>query len=237
VTTGFTITELAELSGMTARNIRAHQSRGLLPAPRLVGRVAYYDSHHVARLALIRSLQLQGYSLAAITRVIAATDSFLPVIDGVRPSREATDLPQLPSTVPLSPGPELDAVEQAVPGGLARLVELGMVVHRDDGPHAHFSVAGLGGRVIREGVPLDLFFRAGLAAAELGHELGSLTAAELDGRELTQEREDTVRLFLQLLATVFELGFAHAAGLPQGWAGGGDLDAHDVEGPRVPPED
>lgn len=234
MTTGFTITELAELSGMTARNIRAHQSRGLLPPPRLVGRVAYYDSHHVARLALIRSLQLQGYSLAAITRVIAATDSFLPVIDGVRPSRDASDLPELPSTVPLSPGPELDAVAQAVPGGLARLVELGLVVERSDGPHAHFSVAGLGGRVVRDGVPLDLFFRAGLAAAELGHELGSLTAAELDGRELAQERADAVRLFLQLLATVFELGFAHAAGLPQGWAGGGDPDAGDVGAPGEP---
>ena len=33
VTAEMTIDELARESGMTARNIRAHQSRGLLPPP------------------------------------------------------------------------------------------------------------------------------------------------------------------------------------------------------------
>ncbi len=37
-----TIRELAERTGMTVRNIRAHQTRGLLPPPVVRGRTGYY---------------------------------------------------------------------------------------------------------------------------------------------------------------------------------------------------
>mgnify|MGYP002684132866 CR=1 FL=1 len=47
-----TIDELARASGMTVRNIRAHQSRGLLPAPEVRARTGYYGPEHVARLQL-----------------------------------------------------------------------------------------------------------------------------------------------------------------------------------------
>ncbi|GGS93609.1 hypothetical protein GCM10010156_59850 [Planobispora rosea] len=52
--------------GMSPRNIRAHQSRGLLQPPLRRGRVAVYDSGHVRRLEAIKALQRQGYNLAAI---------------------------------------------------------------------------------------------------------------------------------------------------------------------------
>jgi DNA-binding transcriptional MerR regulator len=65
-----TIDQLARRTGMTARNIRAHQSRGLLPPPTLRGRTGYYDLDHVARIELIQELQADGYSLDLIMRIL-----------------------------------------------------------------------------------------------------------------------------------------------------------------------
>jgi DNA-binding transcriptional MerR regulator len=69
-----TIDELARRAGETTRNVRAHQARGLLPPPRLVGRVGSYDERHVERLATIRRLQDRGFSLAAVRELLAARD-------------------------------------------------------------------------------------------------------------------------------------------------------------------
>ncbi|MFY9487673.1 MAG: MerR family transcriptional regulator [Solirubrobacterales bacterium] len=65
-----TIDELAQHTGMTVRNIRAHQSRGLLPAPDVKGRIGYYNGRHVARLELIQQLQSGGFNLTAIQRLV-----------------------------------------------------------------------------------------------------------------------------------------------------------------------
>jgi DNA-binding transcriptional MerR regulator len=69
-----TIDELAHQAGMTVRNVRAHQSRGLLQAPRIQGRVGYYGPEHVARLRLIRDMQSEGFNLKAIERLLAASN-------------------------------------------------------------------------------------------------------------------------------------------------------------------
>lgn len=65
-----TIDELARRSGVTVRNIRAHQSRGLLPSPDVKGRIGYYDGRHLARLELIHQLQAGGFNLTAIQRLV-----------------------------------------------------------------------------------------------------------------------------------------------------------------------
>jgi DNA-binding transcriptional MerR regulator len=65
-----TIDELARETGMTARNIRAHQSRGLLPAPEVRARTGYYTDEHVARIRLIQDMQAQGFNLKAIERLL-----------------------------------------------------------------------------------------------------------------------------------------------------------------------
>lgn len=66
-----TIDQLAQRTGMTVRNIRAHQSRGLLDPPTVKGRTGYYGSAHVERIGLIRDLQADGYSLDLIGRILA----------------------------------------------------------------------------------------------------------------------------------------------------------------------
>lgn len=65
-----TIRELAERTGMTVRNIRAHQTRGLLPPPVVRGRTGYYNEEHVARIELTREMQADGLNLEAIRRVL-----------------------------------------------------------------------------------------------------------------------------------------------------------------------
>jgi DNA-binding transcriptional MerR regulator len=65
-----TIRQLAERTGMTVRNIRAHQTRGLLPPPTVRGRTGYYGEEHVARIELTREMQADGLNLEAIRRVL-----------------------------------------------------------------------------------------------------------------------------------------------------------------------
>jgi DNA-binding transcriptional MerR regulator len=66
----FKIDELAQRTGMTVRNIRAHQSRGLLPPPEVEGRTGFYGPEHVARLELIKELQADGFNLESIRRLL-----------------------------------------------------------------------------------------------------------------------------------------------------------------------
>src|SRR6478609_2458560 len=65
-----TIDELARRTGMTVRNIRAHQSRGLVPPPDVRGRTGYYGDEHVERIELIKELQADGFNLEAIRRLL-----------------------------------------------------------------------------------------------------------------------------------------------------------------------
>ncbi|MBA3305428.1 MAG: MerR family transcriptional regulator [Thermoleophilaceae bacterium] len=70
----FTIDELARRAGMTVRNIRAHQSRGLLPPPEVRARTGYYGAEHLARINLIQELQAEGFNLKAIQRLVETTN-------------------------------------------------------------------------------------------------------------------------------------------------------------------
>jgi DNA-binding transcriptional MerR regulator len=81
-----TIDELAAQVGMTVRNVRAHQSRGLLPSPEIRGRTGYYGPEHAVRLELVKDLQAEGFNLEAIKRIVERTpgSSSAPVLDFTR---------------------------------------------------------------------------------------------------------------------------------------------------------
>jgi len=68
----FTIDDLARTAGTTSRNVRAYQDKGLLPAPRLVGRTGYYGDGHLARLRHIAALLERGFTLASIRELFEA---------------------------------------------------------------------------------------------------------------------------------------------------------------------
>ena len=69
---------------MTVRNIRAHQSRGLLPPPEVRGRTGYYGAEHVARIELIKEMQADGFNLRAIRRLMETSDGAVEEVLGFR---------------------------------------------------------------------------------------------------------------------------------------------------------
>lgn len=73
--TDYRVDDLAHAAGTTSRNVRLYQERGLLPAPRRVGRVAWYGETHLARLRLITRLLDRGYSLANIAELLQTWES------------------------------------------------------------------------------------------------------------------------------------------------------------------
>jgi DNA-binding transcriptional MerR regulator len=76
-----TIDELARATGMTVRNIRAHQSRGLLPPPEVRARTGYYGAEHLERIRLIQGMQAEGFNLKSIQRIIEANGGGAQIID------------------------------------------------------------------------------------------------------------------------------------------------------------
>lgn len=62
----YRLNELAEISGVSTRNIRAYRERGLLDPPRRVGRSAFYDDYHLSQLRTINRLHRRGFNTAHI---------------------------------------------------------------------------------------------------------------------------------------------------------------------------
>jgi DNA-binding transcriptional MerR regulator len=152
-----TIDELARESGVTSRNIRAYQTRGLLPSPRMEGRVGYYDDAHLARLRYIASLQERGFSLAAIQCLLDAWDEGrgLNEVLGFEEALTAPWSDETPQRVSiewlLERFPEaiddLSLVQRAVALGLLREVDGGL-----EAPSPR--LVKIGAELVAAGVPL-----------------------------------------------------------------------------------
>lgn len=69
----FTVEALSERTGVSVRNVRAYQTAGLMPPPRLQGRTALYNAEHLGKLELIRDLRKQGFKLEAIKDMLTGT--------------------------------------------------------------------------------------------------------------------------------------------------------------------
>ena len=70
----YSLTELADLAGVSVRTVRYYQSQGLLSSSGTSGPGAKYDEAHLARLQLIRRLQRDHLPLAEIRRRLADLD-------------------------------------------------------------------------------------------------------------------------------------------------------------------
>src|SRR3954452_8774108 len=64
----YSLTELADLAGVTPRTVRYYLAQGLLPAVGQTGPGSKYGETHLARLRLIRRLQAEHLPLAEIRR-------------------------------------------------------------------------------------------------------------------------------------------------------------------------
>ncbi|MGV9670164.1 MULTISPECIES: MerR family transcriptional regulator [unclassified Gordonia (in: high G+C Gram-positive bacteria)] len=68
----YRINDLAEASGVSVRNIRVYQDRGLLPPPVIRGRTGWYSEDHLVRLNLISRMLERGYTFATISELLHA---------------------------------------------------------------------------------------------------------------------------------------------------------------------
>ena len=177
-----TIDELAHKVGMTARNVRAHHTRGLLPPPEVRGRTGYYGPEHVARLELIREMQGAGFNLQAIKHMLemAPPGSGQALLDLERslmaPWGEET--PEFVTTEEL-----VERFGPVDPKLLRRSEALGILRDMGDGRFEVSSPAlfKAGADVVALGIPLD----HALSMTEKVHRQSSAVAKEF------------IRLFLQ----------------------------------------
>jgi DNA-binding transcriptional MerR regulator len=154
-----TIEQLAAESGMSVRNIRSHQARGLLAPPEVRARVGYYGPEHVDQLRLIRDLQEQGFNLGGIKRLLDDTHGTAERLLRVQQS--------LSTDVAGAPAETLSAVELGRrfriedPGEgrevLARAVKLGVLipVGGDQYEAPNPSLLAVADEAVKSGIPLD----------------------------------------------------------------------------------
>jgi DNA-binding transcriptional MerR regulator len=131
-----TIEQLAAQSGLSVRNIRSHQARGLLPPPQVRRRVGYYGEEHLDRLRVIGELQGQGLNLKAVKQVLDDTEGTVERLLSLRRSiAEPVSLEQSEVFTDAELEEHLGADEDERARLLARLEELGFVVPIGAGHH------------------------------------------------------------------------------------------------------
>lgn len=122
----YRLEDLARLSGVSPRNIRAYRERGLLDPPRRVGRSAYYGEAHLAQLNAISQLLGKGFNSAHIAEFF----------DSLRRGQDLADILGIErtelgtQTVTLEMDPAGDDARALVDCGLAEVTD-GSVVLTD----------------------------------------------------------------------------------------------------------
>src|SRR4051812_30105066 len=124
----YRIDELAQAAGMTVRNVRVYQDRGLLPPPRREGRVGLYSEAHLARLRLIGGLLDRGYGFTHIAELIQAWERGHDVADllGLEQVLTSPWTDEIPGYVTAAELLEMYGAE-STPETIARGVELGLL--------------------------------------------------------------------------------------------------------------
>ena len=137
----YRLDELARISDVSARNIRAYRERGLLDPPRRVGRSAFYDDYHLSQLRTINQLLRRGFNSAHIAEFFASMRQGADLADILGIQRavlgpRADDTSEGAATAGGSSGEPSTAIPRAIgidPGSdeAARLVEYGLAEIRD----------------------------------------------------------------------------------------------------------
>lgn len=70
-----TLPQLAEFIGLPERTLRLYQTKGLLAAPIMRGRVGHYNDEHVRQLRIVKALIARGFPLAEIAHLNRAGSS------------------------------------------------------------------------------------------------------------------------------------------------------------------
>jgi DNA-binding transcriptional MerR regulator len=181
----YTLPELAAAVGMTERNVRAYRSRGLIPPPRLRGRVGYYGLEHLTQLRLVQALTSRGLSLQVVGQLV---ERGLAQHELARLIKH--DLPEGPP-LPLSP-PVIEELSRTDARLLDELVEAGVAGRGDEGPEADPALLALAFQLAAHRVPTTqvagvmLAAARGAAAAEAGVREALRAAREAPPEELPE---------------------------------------------------
>ncbi|HVW81962.1 MAG TPA: MerR family transcriptional regulator [Mycobacteriales bacterium] len=164
--TDYRIDDLARAAGMTVRNVRAYQERGLLPPPSLRGRTGWYDERHLARLRLIGGLLERGYTTAHITDFIATWEAGHDL--GQTLGLEAAMLAPASGEIPelLSKDDLLEMFGTLDPSSIGAAVRMGVLEPEGDG---RFRVRSP--RLLRAGAELVALGMPLIEVLNLGAEL------------------------------------------------------------------
>jgi DNA-binding transcriptional MerR regulator len=193
-----TVEQLAYETGMSVRNIRNHQSRGLLPPPEVRARTGYYGPEHVARLRLIQEMQGEGFKLSAISRLIgehgADADRFVGLRQAVT-APFATEAPEVLTRAELVErfGADDDRL-------LAKAQKLGLLVDLGDE---------------RYEAPSPALLRAAEDVLKMGIELPAALAVI---EKLNRNAQSSARTFVNLFVEELWKPFDQAGRPDEGWA-------------------
>jgi DNA-binding transcriptional MerR regulator len=172
------VEEVARRAAVSVDTIRFYQKRGLLPPPRRAGRIAWYGPAHLERLARIRELRDDGFSLAMIRRLL--------------------DGELAPSDVPLA------AAVAGAQAGDAELLTIDELATRTGVPASLIEAVAREGLIVaqRRGATVGYtaadadVLRAGLRLLEAGFPLADLLALARRHHESTRAiADDAVEMF------------------------------------------
>lgn len=123
--------ELASAAGMTTRNVRAYQSRGLIARPARNGRFAQYAAEHLERLQQIERARRSGATLNQIERYVRAGGRLEALVAGLDPGQTN---PADPMPTVYDQGPSTSEDPQVIAARIADLTALG-VIREENGKH------------------------------------------------------------------------------------------------------
>ena len=196
---GYTIDELAQRVGMTVRNVRAHQSRGLLTPPEVRGRTGYYSDDHVARLELIKDMQADGFNLRAIRAALDALPAGAgPEALAFRRRVVAPWTDEQPEIIDRAALAELMGADEAA---VAEAERLGVIRALDD---------------TRVEVPAPTLLRAGGELVALGVPVGDVLKLQ---RELNRHTGAIAKAFVRLYVEYVWRPFAESGQPEELWPG------------------
>ncbi|MFF4158390.1 MerR family transcriptional regulator [Streptomyces sp. NPDC001678] len=152
--------ELAAEAGITVRTLRFYRERGLLPAPRREGRIAWYGEPHLARLRTVAALLDRGHTLGGIAELIAAFEGGRDVAELLGTPWPESD--SMETSVRLTPEELADHFAGDVtPENLAAALDIGyLAVDGEQIVHISSRLLDAATDLVRAGIPLSAVLTA-----------------------------------------------------------------------------
>ena len=154
----FSIDELAQETGITVRNIRVYQERGLLPPPERRGRKGIYNDAHLSRLRIIARLLDRGYTLNNIAELLENWEqgNDISQLLGLEKAVVSPWSDEVPDYLSMEELIEKFGTAFSGPQSLQRAIELELII--PDGSRFRIPsprVLHAGSELVAAGIPLD----------------------------------------------------------------------------------